>query len=69
MAPGRFAAPQARQGAATEDVPCNVIVKYQCAEVTGNLVLGRDWRIYPDEVMLQKLGELYGPDNIVLNYS
>jgi hypothetical protein len=63
------AAQQARQGASNEDIPCNVIVKYQSAEVQGSLVLGRDWRIYPDEVMLQKLSDLYGAKNIVLNYS
>lgn len=67
--PGRVSMPQPRQSAAVEDVPCNVIVRYQGPEVKGSVVLGRDWRIYPDEVMLQKLGDLYGPANIVLNYS
>src|SRR5690606_6334444 len=47
-APGRTHSPHARQSAPMEEVPCNVIVKYEGAEVKGNLVLGRDWRVYPD---------------------
>lgn len=47
---------------------CSVVINYQKEGVNGSIVMGKRWRVFPDEFMLHQIRELYGADNIVLNY-
>jgi DNA polymerase III subunit alpha len=47
---------------------CEIIVHLELDDVRGTVSLGEAWRVTPDDVLLQKLRDNYGPDNVTLNY-
>jgi hypothetical protein len=47
---------------------CEVLVNLELPEVKGSVVLGESWRVFPDDVLLQRLRESFGADNVNLSY-
>lgn len=47
---------------------CYVAVHYQRADVSGNITLGRDWLVTPNDELLQNLRGLYGVTQVELIY-
>ncbi|MCP4699422.1 MAG: DNA polymerase III subunit alpha [Gammaproteobacteria bacterium] len=47
---------------------CPVVVDYQREDVEARLTLGKNWRIHPNEELLQQLKELLGENKVTLVY-
>jgi DNA polymerase-3 subunit alpha len=47
---------------------CHVAVRYQRADVSGDITLGRDWLVKPSDELLQSLRGLYGSNQVELIY-
>ncbi len=48
---------------------CPVVIAYNGATVRGEVVLGRDYQVYPDDSLLLELRELLGHDQVRLEFS
>lgn len=47
---------------------CNVVVNYESEGVQGKIVLGRSWRVKPDDELLYRLKEHCGEQGVSLSY-
>ena len=47
---------------------CDFVLHYRRDDVQGSIVFGNDWRVQPDDELLQQLRERFGKDNVVLHY-
>jgi DNA polymerase-3 subunit alpha len=64
--PGRGEAGRGEQPRAAGG--CEVVLHFQRAEVQGSIVFGPQWRVQPDDDLLQKLRDKYGRSSVALQY-
>ena len=48
---------------------CPVAIKYKSNDVQGDVILGDEWRVTPDDDLIQSLKEHYGPERVQLQYA
>ena len=48
---------------------CRVAVEYVRADAKAEVVLGEEWRVKPDDELIQNLRDRYGADQVHLDYS
>ncbi|RMD71183.1 MAG: hypothetical protein D6819_02345, partial [Gammaproteobacteria bacterium] len=48
--------------------PCPVVLDYRQERARASILLGKEWRIYPREALLQALREQWGPDRVSIHY-
>ena len=48
---------------------CPVVIQYQNASASTELLLGDNWRVNPDDALQQQLVQWLKADNISLDYS
>ncbi len=48
--------------------PCEVLIHYERNDVRGDIMLGTNWRVTPNDDLLLKLRQQYGAAYIHLNY-
>jgi len=59
---------QASEGDSTPEKTCGVVVNYAREGVQGKIVLGKSWRVRPDDDLLHRLREQYGAQGVSLSY-
>jgi DNA polymerase-3 subunit alpha len=48
---------------------CRVAVEYARADARAEVILGEEWRVKPDDELIQNLRDRYGADQVHLDYS
>ncbi len=48
---------------------CPVVIQYMKQDCETSVPLGPDWRVHPEDLLLESLHELLGPDRVQLEYS
>lgn len=61
-APGEAAPGNASTG-------CDFVLHYRLDDVQGSIVFGPEWRVSPDDELLQQLRERFGRDSVALHYA
>ncbi len=52
-----------------KDTGCRFAVAYVSIDSKAEVILGDEWRVSPDDDLIQSLKDHYGPDQVHLDYS
>ena len=47
---------------------CPVTIAYECSDAIAEVSLGHDWRVRPEDDLLQELRDLYGTERAQFVY-